>query len=310
MRRVAVIVNNVEGYARGVLRGVMPFAFARGWKCRVLGVGLSEPSDKTGPVDGVIMQIRSEKSARSYHIGRLPLVNVSSSMQMDNVPSVVCDDVAVLVSPGEPAPVTRSRRNLLAHTGVLERAMPHATILPLRFGTVAPNEAALLACIDANRGAFSAAMRDVEGQVELGVKAVWRRGLVFTDIVDRDPSLRQLRDRLRTRPASETYYERIELGRRVEASLAQLRVSEAASLLGELLPLAERDAELRLHDDDMVLNRAFLVRRESEASFDKAVQRVAERFDTRMEFRYVGPLPPFNFVTLHAGWLSQSGAGV
>jgi LacI family transcriptional regulator len=95
MRRVAVIVNNVEGYARGVLRGVMPFAFARGWKCRVLGVGLSEPSDKTGPVDGVIMQIRSEKSVQPYHIARLPLVNVSSSMQMDNVPSVVCDDVAV-----------------------------------------------------------------------------------------------------------------------------------------------------------------------------------------------------------------------
>jgi len=242
-------------------------------------------------------------AAPAAHVG-------STGVAGGAVRRVVCDDVAVLVSPGEPAPVTRSRRNLLAHTGVLERAMPHATILPLRFGTVAPNEAALLACIDANRGAFSAAMRDVEGQVELGVKAVWRRGLVFTDIVDRDPSLRQLRDRLRTRPASETYYERIELGRRVEASLAQLRVSEAASLLGELLPLAERDAELRLHDDDMVLNRAFLVRRESEASFDKAVQRVAERFDTRMEFRYVGPLPPFNFVTLHAGWLSQSGAGV
>ena len=76
-----------------------------------------------------------------------------------------------------------------------------------------------------------------------------------------------------------------------------------------MLPLAERAAELRLHDDDMVLNRAFLVRRDTEPSFDAAMERVAERFADRMEFRYVGPVPPFNFVTLQAGWLTQAETG-
>ncbi len=214
------------------------------------------------------------------------------------------DDLAVLVSDAAAAPVQRTRRNMLAHTAVLEQAMPHATVLPLRFGTVAPDEAALRACIANNRGAFRAALRDIDGRVELGVKASWKPGHVFTHVVDRDPGLRQLRDRLRSRPAGETYYDRIELGRRVEAALAQLRVAEAAAIMAELEPIADREAELKPHDDDMIFNRAFLVRRAAEADFDAAVGRIADRCADRIEFRYVGPVPPFNFVSLQAGWLT------
>jgi hypothetical protein len=217
---------------------------------------------------------------------------------------LAADDLTALVSDTSEAPVARTRRNMLAHTAVLEQALPHATILPLRFGTVAPSAASLKNCIAANRAAFRAALRDIDGRVELGLKASWRRGMVFTDIVDRDKNLRQLRDRLRSRPANETYYERIELGRRVEDSLAALRVSEAAAIMAELEPIAERGAELRTHDDDMIFNHAFLVAREAEARFDAAVERVGQRFGDRVDFKYIGPVPPFNFVSLHAGWLT------
>jgi hypothetical protein len=216
--------------------------------------------------------------------------------------------LAAVISPASVEPIARSRRNMLTHTSVLERMMPHATVLPLRFGTVAPDEAALQACIATHRGAFREALHSIEGRVELGLKASWRKDRVFTDIVERDTALRQLRDRLQARPAGETYYERIELGRRVEAALAERRASETAAIMAELLPLAEREAELRAHDDDMVLNRAFLVARAAEAAFDAAVARIAERFAARLEFRYVGPVPPFNFVGLRADWLTNPGA--
>lgn len=225
---------------------------------------------------------------------------------------LVADDLAALVSDTGTAPVQRTRRNMLAHTAVLEQAMPCATVLPLRFGTVAPDAAALAACIGGNRGAFRAALRDIDGRVELGVKASWKPGHVFTHVVERDPSLRSLRDKLRSRPQGETYYERIELGRRVEAALAQLRITEAAAIMAELEPIAEREAELKPHDDDMIFNRAFLVRRAAEAAFDAAVERMAERCADRIAFRYVGPVPPFNFVSLQAGWLTapQTAGGV
>jgi hypothetical protein len=222
---------------------------------------------------------------------------------------IAVEDLAALVSVAGGEPIARSRRNMLTHTSILERAMKLATVLPLRFGTVAPDVSALQACITANRSAFHAALRSIDGRVELGLKASWRKGGVFNDIVERDQSLRQMRDRLRTRPAGETYYERIELGRRVEAAVAERRAAETAAIMAELLPLADREAELRNHDEDMIFNRAFLVKRPVEPAFDEAVARVAERFSERLEFRYVGPVPPFNFVNLQAGWMvSASGS--
>lgn len=220
------------------------------------------------------------------------------------------DDLVALVSNAGADPVRRTRRNMLAYTAVLEKVVPQATILPLRFGTVAPSHEALVDCIAANQAAFRSALRGIDGRVELGVKASWKPGHVFTHIVDRDQSLRQLRDRLISRPNGETYYDRIELGRRVEAALAQLRVSEAASIMDELGPIAERQAELRPHNEDMIFNHAFLVNRSVEGVFDAAMERLAEKYADRFDFRYVGPVPPFNFVTLHAGWLTRPMPGI
>jgi hypothetical protein len=235
-------------------------------------------------------------------------VSIGAGIGAQSVSLLLAGELAALVSAWPAGPIPRSRRNLLDHTSVLERAMPHATILPLRFGTIAPDEASLRGCIAGNRVAFREALRGIEGRVELGLKASWRKESIFSDIVERDQSLRALRDRLQTRPAGETYYERIELGRRVEAALAVRREAEQSAILADLAPLAERHESLRVHDEDMILNHAFLVPRAAEAGFDAAVARLAERSRDKLEFRYVGPVPPFNFVTLQAGWLTASNA--
>jgi hypothetical protein len=129
---------------------------------------------------------------------------------------------------------------------------------------------------------------------------------VFAEIVAADAELCRLRDRLRSRPAQETYFERVELGRRVEAALLQRRGEEAAAILAILAPLAERSAALRALDDDMIVNHAFLVPRSQERAFDARMEHVAERCGARVALRYVGPVPPYNFVTVRADWLGDA----
>jgi hypothetical protein len=214
--------------------------------------------------------------------------------------------LAALVSDVPPGPVAQTRRNMVAHTSVLERAIARTDVLPLRFGTVAPDANAFARCVAFNAGRFDTALRDIDGRVELGLKASWRSGVVYAEIIAADAELCRLRDRLRTRPASETYYERVELGRRVEAALVGRRATETATILAELTPLAEREAELHTLDEDMILNRAFLVPRDREAQFDARVQAVAERCADRISFRYVGPVPPYNFVRLQVSWLTAA----
>lgn len=224
------------------------------------------------------------------------------------VERVEAGDLAALVSPPRHVPVPSSRRNLVAHTAVLERAMRHATLLPVRFGTVAPSRHSLIRCLDANTPSFLQGLTEIDGMIEIGVKASWKPKVVFDEIIDSQPRLRALRDRMRQRPARDTYAERIELGRQVEAAMAERREAETGTILAALRPLARRDAALKVLNEEMILNHAFLVPSEEESRFDSAMTEVIERFGDRITFRYMAPVPPYNFVSLRADWLSARAA--
>jgi hypothetical protein len=50
--------------------------------------------------------------------------------------------------------------------------------------------------------------------------------------------------------------------------------------------------------DKMIMNAAFLVERERADNFDQKVQEIAQRYEGKLSFRYTGPWPPYNFVTI------------
>lgn len=212
--------------------------------------------------------------------------------------------MAALVSVDVPEPLMATRRNMLAHTAVLERIMGAAPLLPVRFDTIAPDLATLLACLDFHAKTFSAGLERIAGRIELGLKASWPEGTVAMETVQADPSLLAWRDRLAARTPAETYYERIEFGRRVEDAIVTRRQTLEREIAATLTPLAEQRVELRLLEDNMILNHAFLVPDTNEPKFDTLIQQLVARYGERVAFRYVGPVPPYNFVDLRADWLA------
>ncbi|HYZ22641.1 MAG TPA: GvpL/GvpF family gas vesicle protein [Rhodopila sp.] len=202
-----------------------------------------------------------------------------------------------LVSDIPPAPIARTRRSI-AHAAVLERAVVHVDVLPLPCGSTTPHPAALAARIGAQADRLAAAFAGIAGRVQLTLKASWHEGIVSAEVIAADPELTCLRDRLQTLPATETSYERVELGLRVGAELAERRAAETAAMLAELSPLAEREVVLEPPEDDMIFNRAFLVPRARQAAFDAALRAVTSRHGDRVMFRHIGPMPPNHFVEL------------
>jgi hypothetical protein len=51
-------------------------------------------------------------------------------------------------------------------------------------------------------------------------------------------------------------------------------------------------------DDKMVLNTAFLLDQNRQEDFGRKVEELNGRFEERLNFRCVGPLPPYSFYTL------------
>lgn len=221
----------------------------------------------------------------------------------DQVYTIAANGLAAVVSDSPIVEYESSRRHLMAHTRVLEEVMQSHTVLPVRFGIIAPDAAAIERQLAGARGAeLSAILRRLEGRIEMGLKAFWFEEVIFNEIVAASPQIRQLRDSLAGRSAEETYYERIRLGELIEAEMARRREADAAMIIERLRPEVE---ELRLNaviTDRMVLNAAFLLPRDAEPALEAAINALDATVGRRIMFKYVGPVPPYNFVNVTIGW--------
>lgn len=191
-----------------------------------------------------------------------------------------------------------TRRQLLAHTKVLEAAMAAHTVLPLRYGTVARNRMALTRLLLNNAHAFREALHKLKGRIEINLKANWSGAGPFEALLAENPALANRRTQLAKRSAQETYYERIELGQQIEAALAEKRARDTETILRDLVQYAVEDTPQQITGEKMILNHAFLVDRRDEAAFERAVEAVDAKFGGALDFRYVAPLPPYSFCTL------------
>ncbi|MGF1454735.1 MAG: GvpL/GvpF family gas vesicle protein [Alphaproteobacteria bacterium] len=208
----------------------------------------------------------------------------------------------VIVSPMIMGEIDPTRRNMMAHTKVLEEAMAMGPVLPVRFGTLADRPEALSTILDDHGTDLDTLFARIAGRVELGVKVFWNMERLFAEIGEEDSKIRQLREKLAGTSEAQSYYQRIDLGRRIEDALAVKREQEAAALMALLSPLAEETRTPAVTEDRMVLNGAFLVEAAREAAFDAVVEDIRTRQEERVTVRYVGPVPPYSFITLSIDW--------
>jgi hypothetical protein len=205
--------------------------------------------------------------------------------------------VAALVSevPGDGVP--GRAKNLTAHSEVLRAAMDGGTVLPMRFGVLMPDEETVRRdLLEAREAWLTEMLTALDGRVEMTVSAMYREEVLLHEVVTQDAGIRTLRERVQSKPAAATHFERIRLGELVAAAVDARRSADATAILDALRPLADAYAPADLLHEQMVVNAAFLVRRDGLEKFDAAVESVsAERAD-RMHFKLTGPLPPFSFV--------------
>ena len=233
----------------------------------------------------------------------LQISNLGIGERGDKVHTIDYMNMSAVVSDTPIQEYEESRRNMMAHTLVLEEVMRQCTILPVRFGTVAPSADAVLEQVLKRRfGGLISTFEEVENRIELGVKAFWYEGVIFQEIVEQNPTIRSLRDSLKTRKAEETFYERIRLGEMIEAAMEKKRDEDSEIILEKLRPLVCKSRVNKVITDKMVLNAAFLVDRLREPEFDEAMRILDAEMQKRVMFKYVGPVPPYNFVNIVIHW--------
>lgn len=220
----------------------------------------------------------------------------------DRVSSIHYRDLGLVMSASPQSQYYNTRRNMMTHTKVLEEVMADRTILPVRFNNLAPKKEQIYNLLKKRYNELQGQLSEMDGKIEMGLKALWYEGIVFDEILASHSEIRQLRDSLQGKSPNATYYQRIRLGEMVEAALKQKRQDEEEEIISRLRPIVVKVRTNQLITDRMIVNAAFLVEREKEAELDAAIQELDAEIGQRILFRYVGPVPPYNFVNVMISW--------
>ncbi|NQU86934.1 MAG: GvpL/GvpF family gas vesicle protein [Mariniphaga sp.] len=234
------------------------------------------------------------------HKGPLSFGPIGIGKRADEVYGVSYKDISAVVS-NSPIIIYEARRvNMIAHQKVLEEVMKRFTVLPVRFSTISEHDddTGILKILEKDYNKFNDLLNKMEGKKELGLKILAQEAEIYPSIVEKYDEIKSLKDKLINLPVDKTYYQRIKIGEMVAEALKKETENYKNIILDVLKPLTD---DFKLNDnygEMMILNAAFLIKNTSEPEFDDAVNNLDEQYGRFMTFKYVGTLPPYNFVNL------------
>ncbi|MEW6003291.1 MAG: GvpL/GvpF family gas vesicle protein, partial [Nitrospirota bacterium] len=233
------------------------------------------------------------KSSQSQSFGLLGIGG-----RRDELYTICLDDIAAVVSNSQIIKYSVSRENMLAHEKAIEEVMKEHTVLPVRFCAIAEDEEKVKKILEREHDRFIDLLRNIEGKKELGLKAVFKEDVIYKDILEKYEDIRVLKEKVAALPPEKTYYQRMEIGRMVEAALQKEKEIHEEDILNALSPLSVEVKINNTYGERMIINAAFLVEKHRETEFDRRINELGVRYGDKIKFKYVGTLPPFNFINL------------
>lgn len=186
------------------------------------------------------------------------------------------------------------RRDMKAHAAVLNEIVTRETVLPFRFGMILPTDQLVISrLLEPHYPRFKKLLEQLDGAVELTLRASYVEGRVLQEVVAENP-------RLVASGASRTksYQARINLGQRVAQAIEQKQQLDANRVLHALKPLLRGVRVGKATNELMLLNASLLVDRKDLPEFDRILAQLQKGQADRIQFDCVGPLPPYSFVDL------------
>jgi len=216
----------------------------------------------------------------------------------DEIYTVCFKDIAAVVSNSPIIRYTVSRENTLAHEKAIEEVMKEHTVLPVRFSTITKDEERVKKVLEKEYDKFKDLLNRMEGKKELGLKAIFKEDVIYKDILEKYKDLRILKEKVAALPSGKTYFKRAEIGEMVEAALKREKEIYKKDILDALYPLAAEVKTNSSYWELMIINAAFLVQKDKETEFDQKVNELGAKYSSNIKFKYIGKVPPFNFVNL------------
>src|SRR5213592_4858516 len=152
---------------------------------------------------------KAKKTAAKYVYGVVRADDASSSkltgINDEPVSPVTSEGLAALTSDVPDDFLEAGRDELLTHSRVLEQALEHGTVLPMRFGVVLPDERSVRdELLAPHSEELEAQLRDMDGKVEINLKVFHDEDTILREAVAEIPEAAELRQSIQGKPEDAT----------------------------------------------------------------------------------------------------------
>jgi len=192
-------------------------------------------------------------------------------------------------------------RLLIGHQAVIERIMAGgATVIPMKLGTYAQDENEVKAILREGYPLMKEIIKKIADKIEIDVVSTWSHFDSTVKDVGEEKEIKEFKERLLSQPRGASVDDRMKIGLMIKKTLDEKRAGVSREILDRLQAVSEDARTHELMDDQMVMNAAFLIAKSKHQDFEKAVKELNAAMQEKLNFRCVGPLPPYSYYTLEA----------
>ena len=191
-----------------------------------------------------------------------------------------------------------SKENLMMHQELLSRVMETMdTVVPISFGNLFQTEEDVIALAESLYPQLLKIFPQIKGKIEVGLKVVGKKDWLEKNIMQNDDVMKK-KQVVRSKSEAAGYFDRIQLGEMAKNFFQSLQNEIKSEIHDSLVPLAEANEINDPIGEKMLLNAAYLIDRDKEAEFDEHVNKLHDRWQDKVEFKYTGPWPAYNFINI------------
>ncbi|MDP2831116.1 MAG: GvpL/GvpF family gas vesicle protein [Candidatus Omnitrophota bacterium] len=218
--------------------------------------------------------------------------------------TIAYQGISALVGGSEIVDYTHMRKDILArllvgHQTVIERVMTaQTTIIPMRLGTHAQDETEVRDILRKGYNLIKEVFEKINNKIEIDITATWGDLVSVIKEVGEEKEIKEFKEKLLNNPKGLTADDQMKIGFMLKNELDKKRDNYASQIEEALKTVSPDFKAHELMDDKMVVNTAFLIDKDKREDFYKKVEELNVKFDEKLNFRCVGPLPAYSFFTI------------
>ena len=189
------------------------------------------------------------------------------------------------------------RRELVAHSDVVNALAGRGPVIPVRFGSIMHDESEVVAdVLAAHHDHMVDTLERLRGTTQLNLRATYVEDQLLAEVVRDRPDIAELRRRTKSLPPGTPHPDLVRLGELVAGEVDDRREGDAQDLVdaveSRVIALSVRPGT----GIERVVDLSMLVELEAVSSLEEHLEAIAEAVHERVHLELTGPMAPYDFV--------------